>query len=61
VLGSYASGQLRGPMLIAAICERMGWDYHTYRAQPKWFLDLLVGKYDIDAHNEKRAQESMRK
>jgi len=36
-------------MLIAVLCEKMGWDYQTYLAQPQWFLDLLFSKYEIDA------------
>ena len=38
-------------MLIAAICEKMGWDYFTYMAQPIWFVRLLAQKFDIDAKN----------
>ena len=40
-------------MLIAIVCERMHWDYQTYLAQPAWLIDLLLGKWGIDA---KRAE-----
>ena len=44
---------------MVVICERMGWDHSTYVSQPKWFLDLLIGKYDIDAKNERHAREAL--
>lgn len=42
-------------MLIAAICEKMGWDYWTYCQQPYWFIRLLARKFDVDAQQAKRA------
>lgn len=44
-------------MLIAAVCEKMGWDYHTYMEQPVWFLRLLAHKFEIDAKNAEQAQK----
>jgi hypothetical protein len=43
-------------MLIAAICEKMGWDYFTYCAQPHWFIHLLARKFEVDAQNAERQQ-----
>lgn len=43
-------------MVIAAICEKMSWDYHTYLAQPLWFLRLLARKFEVDADNAQREQ-----
>jgi len=36
-------------MVIVALCERLGWDYHTYMAQPTWFVEGLLEKMRIDA------------
>jgi hypothetical protein len=47
-------------MLMAAICERMGWDFHTYQQQPKWFIDLLIGKYELDAKREREDQDRVK-
>ena len=44
-------------MIIAVICEQMGWDYYTYQAQPLWFTELLVRKLEIDA----KKQQAMNK
>jgi hypothetical protein len=44
-------------MLDVVICEKMGWDYHTYQAQPHWFVELIFHKIKIDALNRKRAGE----
>ena len=43
-------------MIVAVICEQMGWDYHTYQAQPIWFTDLLVRKLEIDSKKQQAAQ-----
>ncbi|MGY3406096.1 hypothetical protein ACVWZV_002209 [Bradyrhizobium sp. GM5.1] len=47
-------------MLTVIICERMGWDYRTYCAQPKWFVELIIAKYDIDGKKERQRQEQMK-
>ncbi len=41
-------------MMIAVVCERMGWDYYTYLAQPLWFIRLLLRKFEVDAQEAKR-------
>jgi len=41
--------RIREEMQIIVICERMGWDFYTYKAQPRWFLKLIHDKYSIDA------------
>jgi len=49
---------VRDEMVIAAICERMGWDYHTYLNQPLWFIRLLMRKFEVDAQEAKRSTGS---
>ena len=44
-------------MLIAAVCEKMGWDYFTYCRQPYWFIQLLARKFEIDARNAEQAHK----
>ncbi len=39
-------------MLVIEVCERFGWDYHTYMSQPAWFLDLITSKLEIDAKKQ---------
>lgn len=52
-------------MIVAVICEKMGWDYHTYQAQPLWFTELIVKKLEIDnkkqqaAHMQGRARKGV--
>lgn len=36
-------------MITVAICEQFGWDYHTFDAQPAWFIDLIREKMRLDA------------
>jgi hypothetical protein len=57
---SYASGYVRGEMIAAVICEKMGWTYHDYVAQPNWFVQLLIEKLAIDAKKEREAAKSKR-
>jgi len=40
------------------ICRRMGWDYHTYLAQPAFFIDEIVECMQAEDHvkNVKQAQ-----
>jgi hypothetical protein len=52
---SYIGGAVKGPMIIAVVCERMGWDYLTFQSQPTWFINLLLRKFEIDADQQKRA------
>lgn len=35
-------------MIVAVICERMGWTYRQYHEQPLHFTELLIRKLDID-------------
>lgn len=41
-------------MIIVAVCELYGWDYHTYMAQPFWFIQLILEKMRIDAEKAKK-------
>lgn len=45
-------------MITAVICERMGWDYWQFSAQPHWFIELLIGKFEIDSKEVKKQQKS---
>lgn len=44
-------------MVTVLLCEKMGWDYYTYLRQPLWFINLIVGKMQIDAKEAKKEQE----
>jgi len=39
------------------MCEHMHWDYHTYMAQPLWFLYLVEKKMEIDSKKQKQEAE----
>jgi len=39
-------------MKMVAICQEMGWDYFTYLNQPKWFLELIETKFEIDSRQK---------
>ena len=41
-------------MVAIAICQEMGWDYYQYKNQPKWFLDRVKDKLEIDSENLRR-------
>jgi hypothetical protein len=47
-------------MLIAVLCEAMGWDYFTYQAQPLWFTELLIRKLEIDAKKQQAVNSKAR-
>jgi len=47
---------MKEEMITVYVCERMGWDYFTYMSQPQWFLELIIGKLEIEAKRE--AKES---
>jgi hypothetical protein len=36
------------------ICERMGWTFNEYEAQPIWFLELLQAKLNEDGKHQNR-------
>jgi len=38
-------------MQIVSICQEMGWTYQEYMEQPRWFIDLLRDKLQIDSEN----------
>lgn len=44
-------------MLTVRVCMMFGWDYHTYMAQPAWFIDLIEEKIIIDAKKESQASK----
>lgn len=54
----YAKGKLDKQMQMVVICETFGWTYQQFLQQPTYFIDLILGKMKIDAHN---AQEESRK
>ena len=41
-------------MQVVSICQEMGWTYQEYMNQPKWFIDLLKDKWQIDNDNMKK-------
>jgi len=44
-------------MIAVALCERLGWDFHTYMAQPTWFIEALIEKMKIDAQRAAKKQK----
>ena len=42
-------------MIVAVICEKMGWTYQQYQEQPVWFTELLVRKLEIDNKTQNEA------
>jgi hypothetical protein len=51
---------VRGEMIVAVICERMGWTYRQYYEQPLHFTELLIRKLDIDNKNSSAASKRAR-
>mgnify|MGYP007071573818 CR=1 FL=1 len=49
---------IKGDMIVAIICEKMGWDYYTYLDQPTWFVELLIQKMEIDNKKEAAANRT---
>jgi hypothetical protein len=54
------AGRITGEMIVAAVCERYGWDYHIYSAQPSWFLTLIREKMRIDAERAGKEERRIR-
>lgn len=52
---------MQSEMVTVAVCEHMGWDYITYLAQPAWFIDLIIGKLEIDTKNANKKLEVSRR
>jgi hypothetical protein len=47
-------------MIVAVICERMGWTSRLYYEQPLHFTELLIRKLDIDNKNGSAAAKKAR-
>lgn len=47
-------------MVVAFLCEKMGWDYETYYRQPVHFIDLLLSKFEVDNKNAERASRGVK-
>jgi hypothetical protein len=41
---------------VSKICEKMGWDYFTYRKQPKEFLDVIAARMPAEADYQEYLQ-----
>lgn len=44
-------------MVTVSICQEMGWTYEEYMSQPKWFLNSLMDKMEVDAQEAKKASK----
>lgn len=44
-------------MTMVAICQEFGWDYFVYQKQPRWFLDLIQDKLDLDSEEMRKASK----
>ncbi len=47
-------------MVMAMICEKMGWTYSEYVNQPDWFLQLLIMKFGADAEHQNRLNKELK-
>lgn len=36
------------------VCRTMGWDFHTYMAQPTWFIDEVKDRMRQDMADAKQ-------
>jgi len=39
---TFGHAELKPEMLAALLCEEMKWTYQEYRAQPAWFVIILI-------------------
>jgi len=46
---------------MIVVCQEMGWDYNQYRNQPRWFIDLILDKMEIDSDEMKKAQRRIKR
>ena len=40
-------------MEMVAICQEFHWDYHTFRSQPRRFIEMIRNKMEVDSANLK--------
>jgi hypothetical protein len=48
-------------MIMAEICQKMGWDFFTYWKQPDWFLELLKLKFEIESKQLEKENNKLNK
>jgi hypothetical protein len=48
-------------MQIVAIMQEMGWTYNEYMNNPKFYIDLLKDKLEIDGKNQQKQSFEKRK
>ncbi len=44
-------------LIMAIICDRMGFTYQQYMSQPAWFIKLLLLKFSQDASYQNKQLE----
>lgn len=40
-------------MKAALLCREMKWDWHTYRDQPQWFVEMLLSMMQNEAEQSR--------
>jgi len=42
-------------MMSVILCEKFGWTYEEYLAQPNFFIDLIIEKIKVDNQVKKNS------
>jgi hypothetical protein len=48
-------------MSMVTICREMGWDYHIYQSQPRWFIELIKAQLEIDSDKAQKINSKLSK
>lgn len=57
---SYLAGagfELTHELVVAIVCERMGWTYWDFEAAPVWLVDTLLMKWTAEARHAKEQEK----
>lgn len=50
---------LRGDLIVLEVCERYGWTYDQFMAQPHHITELAIEKLAIDSKRARQARDSV--
>jgi len=42
---------------MVEVCKYMGWDFHTYEAQPVWFIETVIERIKAEAESANSAHK----
>lgn len=45
-------GELPDEMIVAIVCEKIGWTYQEYASQPDWLISTLLIKWNEEAKHQ---------